>query len=266
MRPAAFVHVNTRCAVACSILLCIVSIIMMWYGSAAKVGLICAASCGGWQLGPPECVHACPQCASSAQHRSCLQVRFCVWLPAQLIGNLIAVAALPRMGALYEAAGAGPAASVIAWGALYHLTLGFMLPGALRRCRALPAVTWGLVSWDGARNRGTETVVGNVIAPCADMPRAQALNRRSGCWSWLSRVVMLHGALTCDFQPRSMPCHRGFPVDARATRAPPLPGGNPAVGAGGSQGRRPARQNSLTHSRHSTTCGVQHWTGLHSRW
>jgi len=33
------------------------------------------------------------------------------------------------MGALYEAASAGPAASVIAWGAAYHLTLGLLLPG-----------------------------------------------------------------------------------------------------------------------------------------
>ena len=61
-----------------------------------------------------------------------VQVRFCVWLPVQLIGNLIAVAALPRMGELFEAAGAAPAASVVAWGAAYHLTLGLLLPGALR--------------------------------------------------------------------------------------------------------------------------------------
>jgi hypothetical protein len=53
-----------------------------------------------------------------------------VWLPVQLLGNLIAVAALPRMGALFEAAGAAaPAGSVVFWGALYHLTLGFLLPG-----------------------------------------------------------------------------------------------------------------------------------------
>ena len=67
-------------------------------------------------------------------HSPLPQVRFCMWLPVQLVGNLIAIAALPRMGALYEAAGAAPAASVVAWGALYHLTLGFLLPGTLRRC------------------------------------------------------------------------------------------------------------------------------------
>lgn len=70
---------------------------------------------------------------SSLKHVSA-QVRFCVWLPVQLIGNLIAIAALPHMGALYEAAGAATATSVIAWGALYHLTLGLLLPGALRSC------------------------------------------------------------------------------------------------------------------------------------
>ena len=58
------------------------------------------------------------------------QVRFCVWLPVQLLGNLIAIAALPRMGAMYEAAGMAPAGSVVFWGVLYHLTLGFLLPGA----------------------------------------------------------------------------------------------------------------------------------------
>jgi len=66
---------------------------------------------------------------SNAHSVNSAQVRFCVWLPVQLIGNLIAVAALPRMGALYEAAGAAPAASVVAWGAAYHLTLGLLLPG-----------------------------------------------------------------------------------------------------------------------------------------
>ena len=47
----------------------------------------------------------------------------------QLLGNLVAIAALPRMGALYQEAGVASAASVVFYGALYHLTLGFLLPG-----------------------------------------------------------------------------------------------------------------------------------------
>jgi hypothetical protein len=66
-----------------------------------------------------------------------LQVRFCVWLPAQL-ASMLAIAAVPHLGGLqqeFESGFGATAASVarrsLGWEAAWQLALGLALPDAV---------------------------------------------------------------------------------------------------------------------------------------
>ena len=59
------------------------------------------------------------------------RLRFSVWLPQQLLCGLVAIATMGRVAAAIAATGAASHSTVMLCGAVYHMTLGIVLPGAV---------------------------------------------------------------------------------------------------------------------------------------